>query len=72
MRRSTPLPPRATSALEILRPSIEGSDGGLSRIEIRSILLDSGFALTEVPVLLEILIQRGYLYEVADRVRVTD
>ena len=71
MRGQTPLPTRARDALSALNAAIEANHTGLSHAEARDVLRDAGFEQADVADLLEILLLRGYIYEVDEHVFVT-
>lgn len=72
MRGHTPLPSRAENALETLQPAIERTDEGLTRARARAVLASDEFSAAETDDLIEVLLQRGYLYAVHDLLRVTE
>lgn len=70
-RRYTPLPSRAVRALEVLRPLFEKAADPVTPETAQTTLVDAGFERGEVSDILEVLLQRGYLYQVNGDVRVT-
>lgn len=69
-RRYTPLPTRAQKAFEDLRPLIKSSEI-VTCETAHEALIDAGFERGEVGDLLDILLQRGYLYSVHGELRIT-
>ena len=75
MERSSsprPLPTYAAEVLEVLEPKIAATVNGLPRDEVKTHLDREGFEASTVEVALEELLNRGYIYEVNDHVRLTD
>lgn len=72
MRDRQPLPPRAKDVLQALRPIRRTMDSELSREQAAMVLQVEGFAEDEIPYYLELLLNRGYLYEVDEDVFLTD
>ena len=70
-QRYTPLPSRAKRALEQVSPLIRQSTTCITRADARATLSKSEFEESEVDGLLDILIQRGYLYTVNGELRAT-
>jgi hypothetical protein len=70
MRNSrTPLSASAEEALDLLRPEIESTSTGLSRSAAVSVLTDDEFVGDDAAAVLTELLQKGYLYEVDDQLR---
>ena len=66
------VPPFAIEALDTLREPVEASDGGLPIAEAKKLLAaDERFTETDAEDALEALQNRGYIYYVNDRVRIT-
>ncbi len=66
------LPPGAKDILQALRPVLTTVDGGLSRDHATLVLENEGFTADEIPYYLDLLLDRGYLYEVEGALRLTD
>ena len=71
MQGYTPLPTRARDALTVLRSTIGERDTGLSQAAAYEALEAAGFERTELSNLIEILLLRGYIYQVNDQLFVT-
>lgn len=69
---SRPLPTYAAEVLETLEPEIESTPNGLPRADAETYLAEAGFEASTVEVALEQLLNRGFLYAVNDRLRLTD
>ena len=69
--RRTPLPTRAKEAFAELQPVIEAHPSGLPRDDVEATLVAANFQAAEAADVVEILVQRGYLYVVDGLVRVT-
>lgn len=72
MRDRQPLPPGVKDVLQALRPLLRTMDSGLSREQAAMVAQAEGFAEDEIPYYLELLLNRGYLYEVDEDVFLTD
>ena len=71
MRGQTPLPTHARNALTVLESTTKADRTGLSHVQVCQRLQDAGFECTDVSDLIEILLLRGYLYEVDGRLFIT-
>ena len=71
MRGQTPLPTRARDALAVLESTTKADRTGLSHAQACQRLQDAGFECTDVSDRIEILLLRGYLYEVDERLFIT-
>ena len=67
-----PLPPGAKDVLQTLRPILGTMDNGMTRDQAAMVLQTEGFAEDEISYYLELLLNRGYLYEVDEDVFLTD
>lgn len=72
MHDRQPLPPGAKDVLQTLRPILETTDSGMTRDQVAMVLQNDGFAEDEISYYLELLLNRGYLYEVDEDVFLTD
>ena len=72
MHDRQPLPPGAKDVLQTLRPILETTDSGMTRDQVAMVLQNDGFAEDEISYYLELLLNRGYLYEVDQNVFLTD
>ncbi|WP_129113868.1 hypothetical protein [Halegenticoccus tardaugens] len=70
MNSRTPLPPRAKEALEVLRSPVENAGGELPREQAFSVIA-SEFSEESAEGLLNILHNRGYIYYVGEKIRIT-
>jgi hypothetical protein len=70
MRNSrTPLTQSTKDALEVLRPAIESADSGVACSTAEDLLVDDGFTSADTNEVVAELLQKGYLYEVDDELR---
>ena len=67
-----PLPPGAKEVLQALRPVLTRVERGLSREQATRILQSDGFDAEAIPYYLELLLNRGHLYEVDSYLFLTD
>ncbi|HET7323647.1 MAG TPA: hypothetical protein VFJ06_04890 [Halococcus sp.] len=66
------LPPVAEDALDVLRDTVGDGDDGLPKDEAKAALVaDDGFAEGDAEYALDVLQNRGHIYYVNDRVRIT-
>lgn len=68
----TPLPPRGKDALELLRVVDDADSDGVPKPVARTTLVDGGFTDSEAQQMLTVLQQRGYVYYVEGRVKITE
>ena len=72
MRDRQPLPPGAKDVLQTLRPILKTTDSGMTRDQAVMVLQNDGYTEDEISSYLELLLNRGYLYEVDQNVFLTD
>lgn len=68
----TPLPPRGEDALALLRTTDDAVTDGIPQPSARATLVDGGFTDSEAERMLTVLQQRGYVYYVEGRVKLTE
>lgn len=68
----TPPPPRGEEALSVLEPAIEDREDGLDRPVAVELLTEKGFDDEAATTVIDQLLNRGYLYDVDGRLRVTN
>lgn len=66
------LPSYAVEVYDTLQPLYHDVDTGLPRDEIETAVEDEGFEPATVKAALDVLLNRGYLYDVNGELRITD
>lgn len=69
---SRQLPTYAEEMLEALKPKIASTANGLPRAEAETYLDAEGFDESTIRLALDQLLNRGYIYVVNERIRLTD
>ena len=68
-REQTPISGSAQIALEVIRPRIDETDGGLPRATAKEVIVMDETTLPDASSILDELLQKGYLYQVDENLR---